>query len=264
MRRFLLILLAVSFLFASCSLDALERGMRNMGDWTGGDADAPSPSKVTNAVENAGCADVRPAEDGKGIVLTTGSGVDINIPLDTQVSSMLPPASDELMNNLREQIYADGSNKAFSDAMGNPLPAGSDTVEGAKGSATIVGAAIDTVVNKATGIEEQYQSLLTNVQAISDELKKISEGEAPVTQGEAVTIMLTTDIVMDVLDCAEIENGDINGFDTDSLTDEKLDSLLASAQLLQDFTAKTGGNSDLAGSVNKLMSSVTDLLKDNI
>ena len=260
MRRILLLLLAAAIIFPSCSLDALERTMNGFGDWIGGDAETPSPSRVTDAVENAGKEDVT-TSDGK-ITLTVGDGKNVNIPIDTEVSAMLPPASDELMNSLRDQIYADGTNKAFANAMNKPV-SDPDTVEGAKGSATIVSSAINDVVNNAGTIDAEYEDILNNVQAISNALAEIGGDGTSVSQGDAITIMLATDLAMSVLDSAKTDgNNNITGFDTDSVTGDKLNSLLASAQLLSDFTAKAG-NTSLSTPVNNLMDSVKNILKDN-
>ena len=262
MRRILLLLLAAAIIFPSCSLDALERTMNGFGDWIGGDAETPDTSKVTNAIENIGNATVNKTENGFTLELDNGKTVSIDFKDGTSVDAMLPSADDSLKNDIKEQIYTDGNNKAFANAMAQPVTS-DETKKGMQGSATIVSSAINDAMSAVAGKEGEYEDIFNAINDLQVELDKLASGETAAKQGDVVTVMLATDLAMDVLDMVTTDAGAINeNFNPDDLSGEQVDSLLSSVQLLSDFTTKVGeSGSSLSGSMDALMDAAKKFLK---
>ncbi len=233
--------------------------MNGFGDWIGGDAETPDTSKVTSTVESA----------GKDNIAITGGKLDfygVNIDLENEnVSQMLPAASEVpgLIDSLKEQLYTDGKNNAFREAMNQPV-SDEATKAGAEGSAAVVGNAIDKAMETIGNDGDEYKGILDAVKNFSDTLSSISTGESEVTQGEAMTIMLATDLAKDVVNMVQTDGaGNMTGFNSDEVGKDEVDSLLASIQLISDFSSKID-QSPLTESINSLMDAMDSYLKDNI
>ena len=243
MKRILTIFLAVMMLFSITGCDPESRAtlagyMGKMGQNVLG-SDTSSVNKVVDmvkvnkdkiqtatvggeAVKVSDNVSMKVEKEGEKVVTkVTVGGVDIKV--DAEVKSVLPPLEKEEKDNLVEEI---GKNiktpekkKDFVTKM-SAVEEDKDVIEATAGSAVVMKAAIEQVAEKIPVPEnpeqkKQIEELKKSITGLTSNLDKIASSTESVSKADVVTIQLVQNFV-ETVSTAKIEPGNVP---TEVLTD---------------------------------------------